>query len=111
MIFAIYRIDRPDVASGRDLNRAAHLAYLEPFESAILCAGALWSEEEGNDRGGNAGNARREIGSLYLVSFETESEARAFALNDPFHLAGLFATVEVGLFKARTGTRKWALEI
>jgi uncharacterized protein len=111
VIFAIYRIDLPDVAGRRDLNRAAHLAYLEPFEPAILCAGALWSEEEGNGGGGNAGNARREIGSLYLVSFEAESEARAFALNDPFHLAGLFATVEVRLFQARTGTRRWALEM
>lgn len=99
MMFAIYRIDRQDVAGGRAEHREAHLSYLQPFLPSVLFAGALWASP---DASGN----RAEIGSLYLVDFENEEAARAFALNDPFHLAGLFESVDVRMFQIRVGTHK-----
>jgi uncharacterized protein len=34
------------------------------------------------------------IGSMLMVDFETEADARTFARNDPYALAGLFASAE-----------------
>jgi len=106
MIFSIYRIDRVQAAGGRDAHRAAHLAYLKGFESAILCAGALWSSDDEACDAGAPGAQPREIGSLYLTEFDTQAQAEAFASNDPFNVAGLFERVEVRRFQARMGTKK-----
>ena len=106
MIFAIYRIDRVQAAGGRDAHRAAHLAYLKGFESAILCAGALWSSDDAACDVGAPSSQPREIGSLYLVEFDSQAQAEAFASNDPFNVAGMFERVEVRHFQARMGTKK-----
>ena len=97
MLFVIYRKDKRDLRTRRAALRAAHLAYLEAFSEAILCAGALLSDVD------QEAMKRQEIGSLYVVRFDSEAQARAFAMNDPFQLAGLFEAVEVTPFESRIG--------
>ncbi|VVE23302.1 YciI family protein [Pandoraea anhela] len=99
MIFVIYRIDAPQTSGKRDDFRRAHLDYLQRFNLEILCAGALLGDPDD----AAAPGSRPEIGSLYVVDFPSESSARRFAFEDPFHQAGLFASVEVRPFTARLG--------
>lgn len=99
MIFVIYRIDAAATSGVRDGFRNSHLDYLARFTMQILCAGALLCDSDTSLPVAQ----RREIGSMYLVDFPTESAAWRFAQEDPFHLAGLFASVEVREFIPRLG--------
>ncbi len=84
MPYVIHTRDKPGSAALRATTRPAHLAYLEPFTVRILAAGATLSDD-----GGDA------TGSLIIFDTEDRAEAESLAANDPFTLAGLFASVEV----------------
>jgi uncharacterized protein YciI len=86
--FAIHCIDKPDSAALRAATRPAHLDHIGSAADDILVAGPLL---------GIDGNP---IGSLLIVDFADRKTAIQFAADDPYALAGLFASVAV------TGWRK-----
>lgn len=81
--FAIHCIDKPLQQELRAATRAEHLAYLENMLDSIVVAGPLLDEE---------GNA---IGTMLLMEFPDRRAAVAFAADDPYARAGLFASVAV----------------
>lgn len=83
--------DKPDSLELRLANREAHLAYARGFADRLKVAGPLLDE---------AGNM---AGSLLILEAESLEDARAFNLDDPYHKAGLFASVQVTAFKATIG--------
>jgi uncharacterized protein YciI len=83
MYFAIHCIDKPGSSDLRAVTRADHLKYIEGVAGQILAAGPLL---------GIDGVA---IGSLLIVDFADRKAAIAFAADDPYALAGLFASVAV----------------
>lgn len=86
-VFAIHCIDKPLQQELRASTRPAHLAYLESVSDQVVVAGPLL-DDEGTP-----------IGSMLLVEFPDRKAAVQFAANDPYALAGLFASVAVTPFR------------
>ena len=79
MLFALICTD---VAGGLPLRmatRGAHLAYLREHAPALVSAGPML-DERGDP-----------CGSVFILDFSERVEAEAFAANDPYAQAGLFA--------------------
>lgn len=81
--FAIHCIDKPESAALRAETRPAHLAYLEAVGGSILAAGPLLDLDGAP------------MGSLLIIDFPDRKSAIEFAAQDPYSLAGLFASVAV----------------
>ncbi len=82
-VFAIHCIDKPYSQELRAETRAEHLAYLESAINKVVVAGPLL-DDEGTP-----------IGSMLLMNFPDRRAAVNFAAEDPYALAGLFASVAV----------------
>ena len=85
--FAIHCIDKPDSADLRAATRAEHLAYIGKIVDSVLVAGPLM------------GLDGAPIGSLLIIDFADRKAAIQFAADDPYALAGLFASVAVTAWK------------
>lgn len=83
MYFAIHCIDKPGSGALRAATREAHLNYIRGLGNCVLAGGPLL---------GLDGAA---IGSLLIIDFADRKAAIAFAADDPYALAGLFASVAV----------------
>lgn len=95
MWYAIQATDHPDSLPLRQQNRAAHLARLEKLrdQGRLLLAGPLPAIDAEDP--GPAGFR----GSLVVARFESLVMARAWADEDPYLEAGVYATVDVFPFK------------
>lgn len=81
--YAIHCIDKPMQQALRASTREAHLAYVRERMAQIVVAGPLL-DETGSP-----------IGSMLLMEFPDYRSAVAFAADDPYAKAGLFASVAV----------------
>ena len=81
--YAIHCIDKPLQQELRAATRAEHLEYLEQVMDDIVVSGPLL-DDQGNP-----------IGSMLLINFPDRRSAVAFAADDPYARAGLFASVAV----------------
>ncbi len=81
--YAIHCIDKPMQQALRARTREAHLAYVRQRMSQVVVAGPLLDE------------AGQPIGSMLLMEFPDYRSAVAFAADDPYARAGLFASVAV----------------
>jgi uncharacterized protein YciI len=81
--FAIHCIDKPNSAALRAATRAKHLDHLKSVIDNVLVAGPL------------LGMDGTPIGSLLIIDFADRKAAIQFAADDPYALAGLFASVAV----------------
>jgi len=84
MYFCITCLDKPDSMAIRMANREAHLAGLKPTANKILAAGPLLSDD-----------GQSMVGSVLIIDFADKAAAEDFARNDPYAMAGLFASVSV----------------
>lgn len=81
MLIALIARDKPGALDTRKANRAAHLAYIE--ETGVVAqAGPLIVSGE-------------MAGSLVILDMADMDAAEAWAANDPYAKAGLFASVEL----------------
>ena len=80
MLYLIYGVDRPDAGRIRAATRDAHFAYLERHRDILVLGGATLADD---------GVAR--TGSVLIVTVASRAEADAFARDEPFRKAGLFA--------------------
>lgn len=90
MLIALIARDKPGALQTRLDNRAAHLAYIEKT-GAIAQAGPLQ-----NDDG-------MMIGSLIILDVADMVAAQNWAADDPYAKAGLFASVELIVWKKVIG--------
>jgi uncharacterized protein YciI len=81
--FAIHCIDKPGSTDLRAMTRAEHLKHINAVAERIVAAGPL------------LGIDGEPIGSLLIVDFADRKAAIQFAADDPYALAGLFASVAV----------------
>jgi len=91
MLYAILCQDRPDQLAVRAKVRPSHLDYLNAPGSPVRAAGALRNE------------ADEPIGSLIVVDVADALAAKAFADDDPFTKAGIFAEVRVARWSLAIG--------
>lgn len=82
-LFAIHALDKPELAALRRETRPEHLAYLGALGGTVFAAGPL-IDLEGEP-----------MGSLLLVDVADRRGAYRIAADDPYSLAGLFATVSI----------------
>lgn len=90
-LFAFRCLDKPGSLDLRVATREAHLAYLGGFADALKLAGPLLGEDD------------KPIGSALFVELEDRAAAEAFAANDPYAQAGLFASVDITGFRPALG--------
>lgn len=93
MLFIALCTDKPDHVELRLSTRAAHLAFLEEHKGAVKLGGPFLDDGD------------RPVGSMLVLDCETEAAARALLARDPYAEAGLFAAVEVKLWKRVVGVQ------
>ncbi len=95
MLYAIIAEDVTDSLGQRSATRPAHLARLEALqaEGRLALAGPLPAIDAEDP--GPAGFS----GSLIVAEFESLEDARQWAEDDPYKLAGVYARVDVKPFK------------
>ena len=86
MLYVVYCKDKPGMFETRKATRAAHLAYIEET-GAVVFSGPLQSDDR-----------QMMIGSMLVIKAENRAEAEAWAANDPYAKAGMFASTEVTPF-------------
>jgi uncharacterized protein YciI len=84
MLYAIYRLDKPNSVDLRLKTRPVHLEYLKSQAHRLFAAGPVL-----------AADGRTPIGSLLLIECRDEAEVRAFAAGDPYDKAGLFQSLTI----------------
>ena len=87
MLYALICTDKPNSADLRTKVRPEHLAYLNSLGDVMKFAGPFLDE---------AGNSN---GSLVVIEAESRAAAEQLAAQDPYNLAGLFASVEIRPWK------------
>lgn len=95
MLFALICTDKPNSTALRAELRPKHLAYIEAQKGAVKIAGPFTSED-----------GQTMLGSLIVVEEPDMAAAKAFAANDPYALAGLFANVEIKPWRWIVGAPK-----
>lgn len=90
MRFALMTQDNPGALQVRMDNRAAHLAYIEET-GVVEMAGPVLDD------------AGEMCGSLIVLEVDDLSAAEAWAANDPYAKAGLFAQVTLRAWKKAVG--------
>lgn len=88
MLFIFVCTDKPGSEPLRLANRAAHLEYLKQFADGLFAAGPTLSDD------GSSMN-----GSMLVLDFPDRAAAEAFAADDPYAKAGLFASVVIRPWK------------
>ena len=86
MLYMVLCKDSPKSSQLRASTRPGHLNYLDSFK--IRFAGPFMSD-----------TTEEMIGSLIILEANSLAEAKQFAANDPYNLAGLFESVEIKPFK------------
>jgi uncharacterized protein YciI len=87
-LFSVTNLDKDGALSIRLDNRAAHVDYLKALGDALHLAGPLLSDD-----------GETMIGSQLIVEFTDLAAAHAWASEDPYAKAGLFASSTVRPFK------------
>lgn len=90
MRYALMCTDKAEALQTRLDNREAHLAYIAET-GVVEMAGPLLDE------------AGEMIGSLVIIEVETRADAEAWATNDPYAKAGLFAKTRIEAWKKVIG--------
>ena len=85
--FAIHCIDKPASGELRAATRPRHLEHIATVTSRMLVAGPLLDDDGAP------------IGTLLIIDFDDRKSAIQFAADDPYALAGLFASVAVTAWK------------
>jgi uncharacterized protein len=95
MLYAIVAQDTPDSLEKRMAARPAHVARLQALQALgrLLLAGPFPAVDAVDP--GEAGFT----GSLIVAEFSTLGEAEAWARDDPYVAAGVYATVTVKPFR------------
>jgi uncharacterized protein YciI len=93
MLYAILALDRPDSGAARMTARAAHLERLVALqaEGRVVLAGPMPKVDAPSIEGGVSG-------SLLVLEFDSLEAAKAWAAEDPYSKAGVYASVDVRPF-------------
>lgn len=91
-LYVIICIDKPDSLPLRMATREAHLAYVKATNSLKFYVGGPFLSDDG-----------AMAGSMIIVEADERAKVDAFVENDPYGMAGLFASVEVRPWKVTVG--------
>ena len=92
MLYAIHAIDKPGHSDVRVANREAHVEYVTSQTIKLVLAGPLLADDQ-----------ETSIGTLLIIDARDMAEAKAFADNDPYNQANLFANVSITAWRKTVG--------
>lgn len=95
MLFALICFDNANSTALRAAVRPKHLAYIEAHKAQVKIAGPFLSDD-----------GEKMVGSLIIIEADDIDAARAFAEDDPYRKAGLFASVDVKPWRWLIGAPK-----
>ncbi len=95
MLFVLICTDKVNASALRLEVRARHLAYIEERRSEVRVAGPFMSED---------GTVM--TGSLIVIEAADLAGAQAFAAQDPYAMASLFASVDIRPWRWSIGVPK-----
>jgi uncharacterized protein YciI len=87
MLFTFFLIDKPGSAELRQRVRPAHKDYLATMSDRMAFAGPLTHDD-----------GQTMLGSLLVIDFPNRDAAHAWIAQEPFTLAGLYASTSVHAF-------------
>jgi uncharacterized protein len=87
MLFALLCTDKPNSLELRLSSRPAHVAFLNGLGDALKLAGPF-TDDVGSP-----------TGSLVVIEAENRTAAQSIAAQDPYAIAGLFASVDIKPWK------------
>jgi uncharacterized protein len=87
MLFALICTDNPNSLDIRMKARPDHLAFLEKLGTNLKAAGPFIGDDD------------KPTGSLVIINADDKAHAKAIAAEDPYAIAGLFASVEIKPWK------------
>lgn len=93
MLFCILGTDKPNSLDLRLANRDKHLKYWS--DAGCVRIGGPFTSDDGTVMNG----------SLLVIEVDSRAAAEELAQNDPYKLAGLFASVEIKAWKWLLGTK------
>lgn len=97
MLWAIYRVSKPNVAEIRAAKMPAHREYLSSQKNILLFSGPLLSDD-----------GTEHIGTWFILNVNSRAEAQAFLDGEPFWQAGLFASATISrMRKGRWNPELW----
>lgn len=88
MLFALICIDKPDAFDLRQANRSDHLAWLADLGNRLKFAGPFTTPD-----------GAQPTGSLVVIEVKSDSQAEEIAAQDPYAVAGVFASVDIRPWK------------
>jgi len=88
MIYVFHLLDRPDGAALRQRVRPQHKAYLAAVADRIAFAGPLLADD-----------GQATVGSLLAIEFDSLAAAEQWLAQEPFTVAGLYASRSVCAFE------------
>ena len=92
MLFVATCTDKPDSMARRLENRPAHLAHLASLGARVKIGGALLAADQ-----------KTVLGSLIIYEGGSADDVAALCAKDPYVVAGLFASVDVKLWRQAVG--------
>jgi uncharacterized protein len=87
MLFALLCTDKPNSLELRLSSRSAHVAFLNGLGDGLKLAGPFTDD------------AGSPTGSLVVIEAENRNAAQSIAAQDPYAIAGLFASVDIKPWK------------
>ncbi|MEE2878149.1 MAG: YciI family protein [Pseudomonadota bacterium] len=94
-LFLLNARDKPNATELRMQHRPAHLDWAAKHKDRIRMAGPVFSDD-----------GETFAGSTFVVEFDSLHDAEAWAAQDPYNQADLFASVEIMPFKWLLGDGK-----
>jgi uncharacterized protein YciI len=92
MLFVATCTDKPESVAKRLETRPAHLAYLASLGRRVKLGGALLSDDQ-----------QTVVGSLLVFEGDSEGEVAELCAQDPYAMAGLFASVDIKPWRQAVG--------
>jgi len=94
MRFVVHCLDKPGATPRRLQHYADHKAHLATGAVTTVISGPLLADD-----------GETMVGSLFIFEAETRQDVEAFSAADPFHHAGVWASVSIHPFLMRVDNR------
>jgi len=99
MEYFVYCRNKSGVDDLRAEHLEAHWAFMDGYDSRMIARGPTLTEDR-----------TKPTGSMHIVDLESEDEARAFAYDEPYAKAGVFADITIRRWTNALKRTMWDFE-
>src|SRR5215470_4447002 len=96
MLFVVHATDRPDALPTRAHYYRAHRIHLDQADAHnvdVVTAGTLVADD-----------GETPVGSIFVIDARDRASVDAFVRSDPYHVNGVWGTVQVNVYNKKRGT-------